>query len=182
MYVIPDVCGHILEMVVGFCYQKEIEIKADQLDAVLKVASFLQMAELQSVCTQTYKEIMLPSNCLGIWKTAQQYGLQELESFATAFTCRHIGKVVNCDEFMHISSTHLGEILKSDELRIDGEKEVFNVVMQWIRFNMDERKSSFGALVEHVRCQHLDETVNFISIIQSLSFSVVRFQLNFPII
>lgn len=160
VFEIPGVNGSILEMVVEYCYKHEIDINRDNVDAILIAASFLQMPELEATCIQFYKQIMKPSNCLGIWEIAEQYALQDLKHFSREFTVRHFGKVADCQEFAYIRSNRLGNLLRMDDLKINGEEEVFRVLMRWIDFDTEQRKASFQTLIEHVRIQHVRESVS----------------------
>lgn len=146
------------------CYTNQIALNGDNVVAVVDVASFLQMVELVDICTRYYRNIMQTSNCLAAWMIAEKYGLDDLKSFASTFIYRYIGKVVKCEEFMHLNSAHLCEILKSDELKIDGEERVFSIIMQWIRHDKEERKGLFETLVRHVRLQHISTSVRSILI------------------
>lgn len=148
-----------------YCYKHEIDLSCDNVDAILIVASFLQMADLENACIKFYKKIMHASNCIGIWKIAEQYALQDLMSYSTEFTIRHLDKVVNCDEFAHLNIIDLGTILRNDDLKIDGEEEVFNTIIRWVQFDIEQRKSSFETLVRHVRFQYIRQSVSYILMI-----------------
>lgn len=166
-YEIPEVNGPTLEIVIEYCYKHKIDLNRDNVDAIFMAASFLQMTELETTCIQFYKRMMQPSNCLGIWNIAEQYTLEDLKNYTREFTLRHFVKVANSAELEHISSTRLSEILGSDDLKIDGEEEIFSVSMRWIQFDTEQRKGAFGTLIENVRFAHVRRSVNFFLIFQS---------------
>lgn len=162
VYSIPGISGDILERVIEFCYHNTIDINEDNVDWLLAAASYLQVPDLEVRCIQYYRSCMRASNCLGIWAVAEKYASEELKRKAQAFVFRNIKEVVKCEEFMQLSTAQLDIILKSDDLNIDREADVFNALVQWVNFNVEERKNSFETLFQHIRLQHIEESVSLI--------------------
>lgn len=166
-YQIPGISGDILERIIDYCYQRTIDIEEDNADALLIAASYLQIPELEARCIQYHKNSLTPSNCLGIWAFAEQYVWKELKRSAEAFIFRNIKDVVKCEEFMHLSSADFEIILKSNYLNFDREEDVFNALIQWIRFDTGKRKDCFGKLFQCIRLQHLERSVSSIFELQA---------------
>lgn len=160
VFKVPVGTGDVLERVVDFCYQNEIDINDSNVDDLLMVASYLQITELEDKCAEFLKSTMRATNCLGIWKIAEHYALNDLKSEAIQYTSRHITDVIECDEFNLVSSVQLVEILTSDVLKVNAEEELFKAFVRWIRYDKEERKDSFRMLVEHIRFQHVKKSVS----------------------
>lgn len=160
VFKVPVGTGDILEQVVDFCYRNQIDINDDNVDALLMVASYLQITELETKCAEFLKDTMRPTNCLGIWKMAEHYALNDLKGEAVDFTSRHITDVIECDEFNLLSSAQLLEILKSDVLKVNAEEELLQALVRWIRYDEEERRGSFKMLVDHIRFQHVKKSVS----------------------
>lgn len=160
VFKVPVGTGDVLEQVVDFCYRNEIAINDHNVDALLMVASYLQITELETKCAQFLKDTLRTTNCLGIWKIAEQYALNDLKCEAIEYTARYITDVIECDEFNLLGSVQLAEILKSDALKVNAEEELFKALVGWTRYDREEREDSFRMLVEHIRFQHVRKSVS----------------------
>lgn len=163
MYEIPGINGDILEKIVDFCYQQRIAIDedAEDIDALLIAASYLQVPKLEVKCIEYYKNKMNASNCLVIWALAEQYHVAALQKWSESFIARQIKEVVKGAEFLELSEKQLETILKSDQLNVDHEEDVFNALKKWTRFDMQKRKNSFEMLFNNIRLQHCNESVSY---------------------
>lgn len=159
VYKIPEMNGDILQQVIDYCYQDDIIITEDNVDAVFMAASYLQMGALETKCIEFYKGMMRVSNCLGIWNICEQYVLDDLKAVTLSFACRYFKEVVESEEFMFLSKIQMEDILKRDDLRMDSEEDVFNVLVKWIRFDLEQRKGFFKTLLEHIRFRHVKKSV-----------------------
>lgn len=74
---------------------------------------------------------------------------------------RNFKRLINCDELLLLESSQLNAILKSDNLNIDTEEDVFDALMKWIRFDINSRKDSFIMHIENIRLQHVNKSVGF---------------------
>lgn len=55
------------------------------------------------------------------------------------------------EEFLYLPLDQLVEIISNDELNVKHEEQVYQAVMNWIRFGLDERKQHLAQLLQHVR-------------------------------
>lgn len=166
-FEIPGINGETLEIVVKCCYTNKIDLNEKNAEAVIKIASILQMTELEDICKQYFRSRMWTANCLRVLQIGEKYGLDDLKSYASAFTFRYLGNVAKCQEFMHLNSINLSYILRNDDLKIDGEEKVFKILMRWIQYDKEERMSLFETLVKHVRFYHISASVRPILIVSS---------------
>lgn len=157
---IPGIDGIVLEAVVKFCYNGVTDVNEDNVEALLMAALYLQMETLQTLCVNYYRSKIQVSNCLRAWALGQQYFFIDLEKSAASFAFRNFKKVIKCEEFLCLDSSQLISILRSDNLKIDAEEEVFDALMEWIRFDKQARRSLFMKLLENIRLQHVNESVS----------------------
>ena len=77
---------------------------------------------------------------MGIRAFADTHSCQELLRIADRYTQQHFTDVKESEEFLCLPVSQLIEIISSDELNMTSEEDVFNAVMQWISYDLQERK------------------------------------------
>lgn len=158
--------GDILESVVAFCYQQTITITGeDNAFELFKASCDLRISQLEEQCMQYFRKVMGMSNVLNIWIRAKEYSLHALDAMATAFIFCNIKGVVISNDYMQLNSSQLEIILKSNNLNFDREEDVFNALIRWIRYDLDNRKGCFPMLFQHIQRQHVGKSVNAIKFI-----------------
>ena len=55
------------------------------------------------------------------------------------------------EEFKELSCKELIDFIKNDDVNVEDEDFVFDAVLDWVRHDLDNRKSSFQTIIEHVR-------------------------------
>ena len=57
--------------------------------------------------------------------------------FISLFLCL---KVMESEEFMLLPINQLVDIISSDELNVRSEEQVYNAIMAWVKYNIQERR------------------------------------------
>lgn len=157
---IKDVDGAVLQQLVGYCYSGEIGIDISNAKNLTKAANMFRFTEVLKNCAAFYSSILSASTCLGIREIADLHNLGPLMEAAHDFMLDNFSKVFKCDEFNQLSAEHLSVLLKDDEINVTSEEEVFMALMGWVKYDISNRKQSFGALLGCVRFQHIKESVS----------------------
>lgn len=55
------------------------------------------------------------------------------------------------EEFLLLPVSQLIDIIKNDELNVQSEEHVYQAVMNWVRYNINDRKDSLVQVLEHIR-------------------------------
>ena len=82
---------------------------------------------------------------------AYEHNCEKLRSVALRLAAVHIVDLVKTDEFRCLSLEIVSQLLASDELAVSREEDVWDVVMQWIEYDEENRKSRFEELSRVVR-------------------------------
>ena len=93
---------------------------------------------------------------MGIRAFADTHSCRELLQIADKYMQRNFVEVVESDEFLLLPLNELNQIISHDELNVRCEEEVYKAVMNWIRYNVDERKEYLSQLLQHVRFPLMD--------------------------
>lgn len=91
-------------------------------------------------CCEFLQKQLDPSNCLGIRAFADTHSCRELLRIADRYTQEHFIDVKESEEFLSLPINQLIDIISSDELNMTCEEDVFITVMQWIAYDVEQRK------------------------------------------
>ena len=148
---ILDIDDVAMELLVNFCYSSEITIEENNVQVLLPAACLLQMNEIQDICCEFLKQQLHPSNCLGIRSFADTHACRELLRVADKFTQLNFQEVMESEEFLELPVNQLIDIIRSDEVNVRSEEQVFNAVMTWVKYNIADRRPHLSQVLEHVR-------------------------------
>lgn len=59
------------------------------------------------------------------------------------------------EEFLQLSAHQLIQLIRKDELNVQDEKEVYNAVLKWVKYDEDNRHRKMEDILAAVRCQFL---------------------------
>jgi len=148
---IRDVDETAMEILIDFCYTSHITVEESNVQTLLPAACLLQLAEIQEVCCEFLKRQLDPSNCLGIRAFADTHSCRELQRIADKFTQHSFQEVMEHEEFLLLPLSQLIDIISSDELNVRSEEQVFQAVMAWVKYNINERRNHLPHVLQHVR-------------------------------
>ena len=93
---------------------------------------------------------------LGIHSFGDVYSCADLVYASKRFVYNHFVDVARNDEFLQITHAHLTELLKSDQLQVSSEEQVFLALYRWVEFNPEQRTQFVCDLLHHIRLPLLD--------------------------
>ena len=77
---------------------------------------------------------------------------------ATAFTCQHFMQVWKNQEFYQLDRVQLSNLLKSDDLNVPSEQEVFDALMAWVQHDPQNRTQYIPELLALIKLPLLQPT------------------------
>ncbi|TRY95530.1 hypothetical protein DNTS_010987 [Danionella cerebrum] len=131
---IAGVAPEVFETLLEFIYTGSLEVSVDTVQDLMMAADMLQITEALEICSQFLQAHIHPTNCVGIFRFLEA-----------------IGSVCNCEEFWGLSKDHLVRFLRSEELRIEDEYQVFTSAMDWILQDIPSRKKHLVEILEPIR-------------------------------
>lgn len=156
---LQEVSGEALQLLIQYCYTGAIELREDTVETLLATACLLQLSTIVNACCTFLARQLHPSNCLGFSLFAEQQGCTALLKIASAYTCQNFMQVWKNQEFFQLDSMQLSNLLKSDDLNVPNEQEVFHALMAWIQFEPESRKLYIPELLALIRLPLLQPSV-----------------------
>lgn len=141
----------VFEVLLDFIYTGMISVTVDNVQELMMAADMLQLQEVVSVCGEFLKGHMDPSNCVGIFQFLEQIACIDMLEFTENYIHVHFLEVCITDDFMGLSKDQLVKILRSEELRIEDEYQVFTAAMDWVLHDVPKRKKHIVEVLEPVR-------------------------------
>ena len=146
-----DVDSASMEALVEFAYTGKISITSGNDVTLFCTADRLLFEDVVDYCSTGLSKHVNKSNCLTWMTFAYEYNCEKLLSVALRLAALHIVDLVKTDEFRSLSLEIVSQLLATDELAVSREEDVWDVVMQWIQYDEENRKSRFKELSKVVR-------------------------------
>jgi len=103
------------------------------------------------VCCEFLRSQLDPTNCLGIRAFAETHSCRELLRIADKFAQSNFVDVMDSEEFLLLPVSQLIDIISNDELNVQNEEQVYQAVMNWVRYNVNDRKDNLAQILQHIR-------------------------------
>ncbi|CAH1969230.1 unnamed protein product [Acanthoscelides obtectus] len=140
---------------IRFMYTGKIRVTENTVCQLLPAATMLQVQNVIQACCDFLERQLDPSNAIGIASFAEQHGCLELCKKANQYIERHFCQICQEEEFLQLNTIQLINLIKKDELNVQDEKEVYNAVLKWVRYDEDNRHTKMECILSAVRCQFL---------------------------
>ncbi|XP_063705681.1 kelch-like ECH-associated protein 1B isoform X2 [Culicoides brevitarsis] len=151
---LQGVCPAAMSRIISFMYSGQVRVTEVDVCQLLTAATMFQVANIIEACCNFLERQLDSSNAIGIAEFAEQQGCDALKQKANQYIERHFTKVCQEEEFLQLSDDLLVKLIRRDRLNVQGEKDVYNAVMAWVRYD-DRRISKFESILSSVRCQYL---------------------------
>ena len=119
-----DMDANCVEILVNFAYTADITVNESNVQALLPVASLLQISSVQKACCSFLEGQLDPTNCSGILSFAELHSCDELAIKSRHYCTRYFSKVARAEEFLSITEDRLCSLMDGDGLCVKNEDEV----------------------------------------------------------
>ncbi|XP_077786229.1 kelch-like protein 6 isoform X2 [Podarcis muralis] len=154
--VIKGVDAETMQILLDYTYTSKVLITKENVQKVLEAASLFQFLRMVEACSNFLNEALHPENCVGILRLADAHSLDKLKQQVKGYIIQNFSQVLNYDEFLELPVDVLYSMLKSDELCVTDEAQVFEMVINWVHYKIAERLPLLPYILEGVRLPLLD--------------------------
>lgn len=128
-----------------------VSIGEHNVQELIVAADMLQLSEVVELCCEFLKGQIDPLNCIGFFQFSEQIACHDLLEFTEGYIHAHFLEVQAGEEFLALSKEQLVKILRSEDLSIEDEYQVFLAAMQWILKDLGKRRKHVVEVLEPVR-------------------------------
>lgn len=157
---LQGVCPTAMARILFFMYTGHIRVTEVTVCQLLPAATMFQVPNVIEACCAFLERQLDPTNAIGIANFAEQHGCETLRQKANQFIERNFTKICHEEEFLQLSVMQLICLIRKDELNVQGERDVYDAVLKWVRYDEESRYPKMEHILYAVRCQLL--TPNFL--------------------
>ncbi|XP_017017655.1 kelch-like ECH-associated protein 1B isoform X2 [Drosophila kikkawai] len=157
---LQGVCPTAMSRILYFMYTGQIRVTEVTVCQLLPAATMFQVPNVIDACCAFLERQLDPTNAIGIANFAEQHGCVDLQKKANVFIERNFTQVCQEEEFLQLTAYQLIALIRRDELNVQEEREVYNAVLKWVKYDEDNRHCKMEHILGAVRCQFL--TPNFL--------------------
>ena len=144
-----------VDQLIKFMYTGTVEVAESNVQQLLPAANMLQLVEVRDACCDFLKQQLDPSNCLGFMRFADLHSCRELLAESQLYAQKNFPQVRESEEFISLSHRDICDLISSNELGVVNEKEVYEAVMSWVKYDIENRSQYLTTLLEHVRYESI---------------------------
>eukprot|EP01120_Amphizonella_sp_Union-15-10_P015028 TRINITY_DN757_c0_g1_i1.p1 TRINITY_DN757_c0_g1~~TRINITY_DN757_c0_g1_i1.p1 ORF type:complete len:463 (-),score=81.12 TRINITY_DN757_c0_g1_i1:110-1498(-) len=170
----------VFSMMIEYIYLGELIVKDKQVVPLLKMAHAYNIVPLKEECANVLGDHVSESNVFDFIDNFKEYECEALERRCGNFLAKNFKDLLDGDRIMSCGvGTWIG-IIKSDDVKIDTETQVFEAVMKYCnQFKGEKRDESLNKLLPLIRWVHMtpryliehvegDKTIQHLPIIKEL--------------
>ncbi|XP_037933605.1 kelch-like protein 10 [Teleopsis dalmanni] len=142
----------VLEEVIRFSYLRKCNINLQNIYDLLIAADYVGMPGMITMCKQFLYSIMSMSNCVSVMRFGEQRLMLDVRAKGRDYVLRNFIKIaeVNLD-IMRLNVDEFCSLIYDDNLNAREEDSVWKACLNWINFNVTDRKRFVGRLLHGIR-------------------------------
>ena len=146
-----EVSSWILKGIIDYAYSGHLEINNENAQEMMAASNQFAYPRIAEACSEFLQQQLHSSNCLEIEKFAIHHNCLKLQKCANVYVLENFSTVIDHDEFLELDVEHLKKYISSDLIDVRAEEIVFDAVMRWVKYDVDERCSFLPELLDKVR-------------------------------
>lgn len=147
----------MLQKLLLYVYLRKLEINEENVYSLLTTADYLSILGVLELCCKFLETSLTAKNAVGVLRFAREHFCHELSNNTWKFIMKNFTSISReSDELLTLPLNEFQEIINSDELNVKSEEIVWETILRWIDYKVDDRKQYVVALMKCVRLGLLD--------------------------
>lgn len=143
--------GIILRLIYGFNVEFNSLRDEEVVVEVLKTANLLQIDFIIEYCWVFLIKRISQDNCWTILRLADMMMKKSAYDEVIRFLGMHLQQFWKSQEILEVDIATITNILKSNDLKVHSEEDVFFLMVAWINYDMQDRFKFCPELLKHIR-------------------------------
>ncbi len=97
------------------------------------------------------------SNCVGVYQFGSFHNCRDLKVRGKNFVLDHFNDLMNSEDILSLEYSDFMEIIQDDDLNVQKEETVYEMVMKWVLFNVQQRSPLLPKVLSHVRLPLIED-------------------------
>ncbi|VVC41496.1 BTB/POZ domain,SKP1/BTB/POZ domain,BTB/Kelch-associated [Cinara cedri] len=146
-----------MESVLQYIYTRQIDLNYDNVLEVMRTADYFCIDGLVELCHWYLVECLGPDNCVKILQFSDDYYFGPLGDAAFRYIVKEFMTVAEQgDELMNLTQGEFKRIIEDSQLNVKREEFVWDVLLQWVDMDPENRKNDLVHLLPMVRFGLMD--------------------------
>ncbi|XP_050524049.1 kelch-like protein 12 [Daktulosphaira vitifoliae] len=150
---IRGIDSDVLKIIMSYLYTYHLEVNQSNVERILKAVDYLDLNHAKNVCYRYIEENISPTNCINFMKTTEMISNTKLYDYCFLYTIKNISEVMEQDvvSLYELSSEDIIKFISNNHLEVKSEMQVFNLVINWIKYDEDNRQQILPELMNYIR-------------------------------
>ena len=140
-----------IKSLVEYTYTSQLILSPGDTSDLLVASDMLQFAEVKQACCDYLQCRMDATNCLDMLSLAETHNCRKLQRAAQLCRDLHFPAVTKLPAFLQLPLEKVEAYLSSNYLAVDGEWEVIEAALSWLRHDVDQRLPHLSSMLGLVR-------------------------------
>ncbi|XP_016840625.1 kelch-like protein 17 [Nasonia vitripennis] len=146
-----------VELFIKYAYTGQITLTEENAQCVMIDSDYLGLSEVKNKCAKFLEYCLDLQNVFEIYNLAELLDCTELQEKATKFIVQHFHEVSKTEQYSNVTSTFLINILSNEDMYFYSQEKVFEAVLRWIKYDVDNRKINLQDLIALIRFSSLSD-------------------------
>ncbi|XP_014667365.1 PREDICTED: influenza virus NS1A-binding protein-like isoform X2 [Priapulus caudatus] len=159
-YMLQNFNYPAFEKLVNYAYTARLEVPAEDVKSVYKVARKLKMKPAAAALSSFLASHIDPENCIGTRSTANRHSDISLVEKTDEFIQKNMLKVAVDKEFLGLPRVQIEVVQKGDDdnsIGLDQHPLLCEMTLSWVRSRIEGDNTDVDSLTEKVHMLHVNE-------------------------
>lgn len=148
---VHEISADAMELLLDYIYTGLLVITEDNVEDIFCGSCLLLLDSVIQACCRFIQERLTLDNCWGIRSLADKFDCRDMLNNVNKFIEESFTKVVRADEYLLLPRQEIAKLLDDDAIVVPNEEVVFEALMKWINYDLENRKADFPDLLQTVR-------------------------------
>ncbi|XP_050422305.1 kelch-like protein diablo isoform X2 [Adelges cooleyi] len=147
--------SNILKSIVTCAYTFKLDIEKDNIEKLLKAAEYLDFNHAKDLCYSYIKKCLNVENCIHFMECAKPLSQKGLYTYCFLYFLNNFEKIVENESLLKclypMDFDDVLEIISNDNLVVKSEEKIFDFIVGWINYDLNNRNQYFPVLIKYLR-------------------------------
>lgn len=148
---VSAISASAMESLLDFMYTGQIQIHIENVFELLEASNYLFVEKVKKACCQFLQSILDMENCFTILSIADAFSCDGLSQTVTQYVNREFSELSKTESFLKLAKEDIIKFLSSDDISIENEEQLIEILIDWIKYDLEVRKDCFVQLLKLVR-------------------------------
>ncbi|XP_066285735.1 kelch-like protein 24a [Branchiostoma lanceolatum] len=152
------VSAEALQQLVDYAYTSKVKVTEENIRPLFEAADMLQFLKVYDQCKEFLQDRRVnEETCLGIWALTDRVSCTRLAETAKSCALKWFEEVCATKEFLQLPVHLLKTFISDQGLLARKEERVLEVIMLWVRHDLEQREDHLKELLKSVCFSRMDQ-------------------------